>query len=369
MTPGQGSNARPVSSSGRVRWRFDAIGRKIRNENGRAHESLTGSTGSPPIRSLTGSTHEGAPLSLSRIPADDVAPWFYWISVAQGQLPPDLTVHCGMLGDQACLRLIWGGIWTADTRDGHKVFDPGPDGITLYFGPQTRVMPISVTGSYTVITVHLVTGAPPVLGGPAQSELCDRIIVHDDLVGHGKLTSKVPVNEPYEAWTLAVERELRRFLDTTDRRPPDPLSAAFERECLMAPDFGVAEFAASKRISKRTLERAVKRDFGISPKLVQRRARALDMAATLLGVARPEEEPEIRLRYFDQSHLIREMREFFGMRPTELTSGPHPFLRLSAESRQRRRLKALEELEALESAGAAPWRDPGAEPRWQRKPY
>lgn len=307
-------------------------------------------------------------MSLSRTPAGDIAPWFYWISIAEGELPPDLTVRCGMLGDQACIRLIWGGKWTAETLDGHQEYDPGNDGITLYFGPQTRYMPISVTGSYRVITIHLITGAPPVLGGPSQSELRDRIVIHDDLVGHGKLTRKVPVELGYDAWLSAVEQQLRTFLDKTDRPDPDPLTAAFERECLVAPDFAIADFAEAAGVSTRTLERAVQRDFGISPKLVQRRARALDMAATLLGVARPEEEPDMRLRYFDQSHLIREMRHFFGMRPTELTSGPHPFLRLNMESRQRRRLKALEELESLEARGAAPWRDPVTEPGWKDRP-
>jgi AraC-like DNA-binding protein len=320
-----------------------------------------------PIKSRTGSTHGGAPLALSRTPADDIAPWFYWISVAEGELPTDHTVSCGMLGDQACLRLLWGGVWTADTADGHQVFDPGVDGITLYFGPQTRYTPISVTGSYRAITIHLTTGAPPVLGGPSQHELRDRIIVHDDLVGHGKLTGKVPKRRDYEAWMEAVEQQLRKFLDTTERPDTDPLTATFERECLAAPDFAISDFAEANGVSVRTLERAVRRDFGISPKLVQRRARALDMAATLLGVARPEEEPDMRLRYFDQSHLIREMRHFFGMRPTDLISRPHPFLSLNMESRQRRRLKALEELEELEANGAAPWRDPVAEPAWKRE--
>ena len=318
----------------------------------------------PPIRSKTGSTRDGAPLSLAREPAADIAPWFYWIAISEGVLPDDLHVPCGMLGDQACMRLLWGGTWTADTLDGHQVFEPGEEGITLYFGPQTRYMPISVTGSYKAITIHLRTGAPPKLGGPSQAELRDRIIVHEEFVGHGKLTSKVPIENDYESWFLAVETQLRRFLATTTRRLPDALSVDFERECLVQPDFAICDFAAGHGVTGRTLERTIKRDFGMSPKLVQRRARALDMAATLLGVGRPEEEPDIRLRYFDQSHLIREMHKFFGMRPGQLLTGAHPFLRLNIESRQRRRLKALEELEALEASGVAPWRDPSAEPDW-----
>ncbi|MDG5748204.1 helix-turn-helix domain-containing protein [Qipengyuania sp. XHP0207] len=315
-----------------------------------------------PIRSKTGTTHDGAPLALAREPAKDIEPWFYWISVAEGDIAADTTVSCRMLGDQACMRLLWGGTWTAETLDGVQTFVPGDEGITLYFGTQTRAMPISVTGSYKVVTIHLTTGAPPVLGGPSQAALTDRIVIHEDLVGHGHLTSKVPTQAPYEDWIVAVEMQLRRFLATTSRKLPDPISVGFERECLASPDFIIGDFADALGVSCRTVERTIKRDFGISPKLVQRRARALDMAATLLGVARPEDEPEARLRYFDQSHLIREIRRFFGIRPGELVNGAHPFLRMTIETRQRRRLKALEELEAIEASGVAPWRDPVAEP-------
>lgn len=316
-----------------------------------------------PISSKTGTTRQGAPLSLGRQPAEDICTWFHWIGIAEGEMPPDVTVPCGILGDQAYIRLLWGGTWTAETLDGHQVFEPGEHGITLYCGTQTRLMPITVTGSYKMLTIHLTTGAPPVLAGPSQTELRDRIINHDKLVGHGKLTTKIPIDRPYEEWVVAAEEQLRRFLATTSRQLPDPLSVAFERECLASPDFAISDFAAAQGVSSRTLERSIKRDFGIAPRLVQRRARALDMAAVLLGVARPEEEPEMRLRYFDQSHLIREIRRFFDMRPSDLIKGDHPFLRLSIESRQRRRLKALEELEALEASGVAPWRDPVAEPR------
>ena len=148
---GQGQWPSRSIPSGRTEGRTDAIGKEPGNQDGRSEGLAPGGDAEPPIRSLTGSTREGAPLSLSKTPADDISSWFYWISVAEGELPSDLTVRCGMLGDQACIRLIWGGVWTAETLDGHQVFDPGEEGITLYFGPQTRYMPVSVTGSYRVI--------------------------------------------------------------------------------------------------------------------------------------------------------------------------------------------------------------------------
>ncbi|QPC98591.1 helix-turn-helix domain-containing protein [Qipengyuania soli] len=288
--------------------------------------------------------------------------WFDWLSVAEGELPEGATVSCGMLGDQPCMRLLWGGVWTAETRDGHMVFDPGEKGITLYFGPQSRYMPISVTGSYRALTMHLATGAPAVLAGPTQIDLLDRIEVHEDIVGHGKLTSKIPLEQDYECWMQALEEQLRKFLDATGRRLPDPLSASFERECIVAPDFTISEFAAAHGVSTRTVERAVRRDFGVSPTFALRRARALDMAAALLDVAEPGAENEIRLRYFDQSHLIREIRHFFGMKPSELSGRKHPLLSLNMESRQRRRMQALAELEEEGRRGVIPWRERSTPP-------
>ena len=284
------------------------------------------------------------------------------MSVAEGEIPQDTTISCGMLGDQPCMRLLWGGVWTAETRDGHMAFDPGKEGITLYFGSQTRYMPITVTGSYKALTIHLATGAPTVLGGPEQIELTDRVLIHEELAGHGKLTRKIPLDKDYEGWMQALEGEMRKFLDKTDRRMPDPLAAAFERECLVSPDFSVSDFAAAHGVSTRTVERTVLRDFGVSPTMSLRRARALDMAAVLLDVGSPTEENEIRLRYFDQSHLIREIRHFFGMKPSELSGRKHPFLSLNMESRQRRRLQAYEELAQLEERGVAPWRERGTGP-------
>jgi len=82
-------------------------------------------------------------------------------------------------------------------------------------------------------------------------------------------------------------------------------------------------------------------------------------SAVLLGLGLEEDEQEMRLRYFDQSHLIREMRHYFDMTPGQLHNRPHPLLAITAEIRQARRLEALARIGAGENF---PWRDPAAEP-------
>lgn len=312
-----------------------------------------------PIRSLTGATRAGAPLAASRAVAPDLAPWFFWLSAAAGELAAEQTVRCSMLGDHACVRILFGGTWTAQTADGPKVFEPGARGLTLYFGPQTRYMPISVTGSYQVITLMLAAGVAPVRSLPEQAAMLDRIIDYDELAGGEPLSACIPVERSFGHWLAALEAELRLRLAIERPPRPDPIVSAFARECLARPDFRIADFSAGLGVSQRTVERAVKRGFGLAPKQVLRRARALDTAARLLGVALPEEEAAMELRYYDQSHQTRELRRFFGMTPGELARGSHPMLRLNIELRQSRRLLALSRMTEL---AERPWRDPSAEP-------
>ena len=69
-----------------------------------------------------------------------------------------------------------------------------------------------------------------------------------------------------------------------------------------------------------------------------------------------EEEEDIYLRFFDQSHQIREFTAFFGMTPREFIEGGQHLLTLSLEIRQARRLETLHRL------------DPGAIRPWMREP-
>ena len=318
-------------------------------------------TSGPHIRSSTGATRSGSPLATSRAPTEDLRPWFYWWSIAEGSLPDGYRINCGRMNDHACLTIIYCDAWTAHTADGEQVWDPGENGLALYFGPMTQRMPLSIAGRYLAVTLHFNAGAPSVLGFPDQASMLNRIVDFDRMLGRDvPLASLVPRDQPLENWLLALEDEFRKLVHHAHAKVPDPMALAFERECLANPDFTVEEFARLQDVSKRTIERTIKKAFGITPKQALRRARALDMASSLLGVARPEDAPEMEERYFDQSHRIKEIRDFFGMSPGEMQAKPHPFLRLGLEVRQRRRLDALNELEPHE---LGPWRDPDSEPR------
>lgn len=282
-----------------------------------------------------------SPLAATRAPAEDIRDWIYWLCVSEMDMPEGAVLHGGMLTDHAALRIITGGIWTAETADGFRVYDPGDQGMALYFGPQTRHMPLTVTGSFKVLTMHLRAGATTVMGGPDNESSLNRILNHADVVGHGNLGARFDPESPDHGWLDVMETELRKFIDLAAPRKPDAVTTAFERASLTQPEMSVSDFAKELGISVRTLERTVRRDYGVSPKKVLRRARALDMAAAILGVVDPSEEDELELRYFDQSHLIKEIRHFFGMTPGELEHRAVPLVRVNMEIRQTRRLEAM----------------------------
>jgi AraC-like DNA-binding protein len=106
-------------------------------------------------------------------------------------------------------------------------------------------------------------------------------------------------------------------------------------------------------ISQRQLARIVRRDFGMPPKQILRRARALDMASHLRGVADAAEAEALTLRYFDQAQMTREFTQFFGVSPRRFHGRAEPADDAGAGSRQARRLAALERLPPRSAAPLA----------------
>lgn len=84
---------------------------------------------------------------------------------------------------------------------------------------------------------------------------------------------------------------------------------------------------ANVAYSRRQAQRLVERYFGLPPSALARKYRAL-RAATLLTLPslRPELEDEIADAFYDQSHMIREIRLFAGRTPSRLGEPDNPFL-------------------------------------------
>lgn len=293
------------------------------------------------IAPMSGATRDGQPLSYNRAPAPDLAPWVGRLYVTKVAAPADHLLSCGLLNDTAFVRVQLQGAWVADTAAGRETLGNS----ALFFGPQTRRMAVSVTGPFISVGLAFTPGACHALRGPKVAEHLDRLAPLDAVGGNGAqwLSMFDPAASP-EEWCQAMEAAVRQMVARGGGAEPDPVSRRFEAVAHVDPSISVSRFASDCGIEQRRLERLVRRDFGLPPKQVLRRARALDMASHLRGVTDPAEAEELALRYYDQSHLIRDFAHFFGMSPRQFVENPQPLMTLALETRQARRLEMIERL-------------------------
>lgn len=301
----------------------------------------------------TGETKDGVPLSLNRAPAPDLEPWLARIMVAIAQAPEDAIGNGMLCNDAGYVRTAVSVDWTVETADGPlQIRDE-----TFLCGQHSKAMPMRFAGGIQVAGFMLKPGAIRALWGVDDGKLVDRIKPMDFVdIDDAELTSlHTPGIEPAD-WLLAIEDWLRTNIARNGITPPDMLSQRFEEASFADPNQSITEFADKNGVTARTLQRVIKRDFGLTPKQVMRRARTLDLAARLCGVVDMDEEEDIYLRFFDQSHQIREFIAFFGMTPRQFLLDRQGLLTLSLEIRQARR---LETLNRIAPDAIRPWmRDP-----------
>jgi AraC-like DNA-binding protein len=299
-----------------------------------------------------GRTRDGQPISYNRAPAPDLAPWVARLYVSIIDAPADYQIDCGVLLDTPLLHVQLRGDYTVVTADGPVSYGRA----AMYFGPQSKLMPARGSGSFASVGMAGRPGAPFALGWGGLGPFIDRVTPVDTF---GKFSEELlgllsPQATP-ETWLQALEDYVRGHIDRLGRKLPDPVTTRFELLAFADPTANIADFARECDIDQRRLERIVRRDFGLTPKQVLRRARALDMASHLRGVADQAEAEEAMLRYYDQSHLIREFTALFGMSPRQFIAKPQPILTQGLESRQARRLELLERLVPGE---LRPWEQP-----------
>ncbi len=308
------------------------------------------------LRSAHGYARSGDPLSANRAPADDISPWVARLFATDIDAEPDNVVRCGILSDTPVLRVVFRGQWTAETIYGTGRYER----TAVFAGPQTKVMPITVRGPFAVLGVSLKPGAVDALGGPSIAETIDRVIYYDDIYGDKEWGNSETLIDWFgpdgtpESWLDVADKLLRQLIVMHGGKKPDPIIAAFDRAAFADPNLSVRDFAEAHDIGQRRLERLVKRAYGQTPKKVLRRARALDIAADLRGVADDAEGEAMALRYYDQSHMIREFTHFFGVTPKQFARHPAPLMTLTLEARQARRLEVLGR------------NHPGSLPPWRR---
>lgn len=109
------------------------------------------------------------------------------------------------------------------------------------------------------------------------------------------------------------------------------LSASFNPE--------VSELSGVAGYSARQVQRLVERYFGLPPRALARKYRALRAAALLSAPQLSmQDEAEIAEAFFDQPHMIREIAHFVGRTPARLGDATTPYLAEMIDARNLREL-------------------------------
>lgn len=299
--------------------------------------------------STLGTTRDGQPLSYNRAPAADLAGWIARLSVTRLELAPGYELACGLFGDTAAIRIQpRADLTIAPLADPPQRYGKS----ALFWGSQTRLMPLEVHGSLVSIGIAVRPSAFFALMGNEAADYVDKVVELDP-PNSARLQAALAPDALPEEWLRGVEGVLRDIAAERGGIVPEPVTAGFEEIAFLDPGMPIAQAARELDVDRRRLERLVVRDFGMPPKQVLKRARALDMASHLRGVADRDEADAMSLRYYDESHLIREFIALFGMSPRQFTKQPLPLLTLTLEARQARRLEMINRLA------------PGAKRPWQ----
>lgn len=89
----------------------------------------------------------------------------------------------------------------------------------------------------------------------------------------------------------------------------------------------IADLMRAAAYSERQVQRLVERYFGLPPKSLARKYRALRAAALLsFPMLTPEYEAELAEAFYDQPHMIREIQLFVGRTPARLSDDESPYL-------------------------------------------
>ncbi len=115
--------------------------------------------------------------------------------------------------------------------------------------------------------------------------------------------------------------------------PPFEFISVIDNWLLEHTDPDVEALAARTGLSPRQLERMTNRYYGMPPKKLARKYRAL-RAAQALAHGDSLDDTGLGLAFYDQSHLIREIKAFTGLTPTQLKAGQSQLTQATMDGRR-----------------------------------
>ncbi|MFM9852398.1 MAG: AraC family transcriptional regulator [Sphingomonadaceae bacterium] len=182
-------------------------------------------------------------------------------------------------------------------------------------GPTTAAMPFELRGPATMFGVGLLPAGWVAFTGLAANKYVNTTMNAVDIFG-APLSERLP-----ELLLLRSIADMAALMNDVWRgmsRDPSAIPHWFIRavdswlESDVSPDLAALEVATG--LSRRQIERHSKAIYGCPPKLLARKYRAL-RTASAIAHGEGDWQDFVDAAYYDQSHCIREIKEFVGITP------------------------------------------------------
>jgi len=211
--------------------------------------------------------------------------------------------------------------------------------------PLSRATPIEVAGPFHAFGAALTPVGWAALTGLHAGEHRDRLLPAGAVLGPGIDALGQELLAAYRAGTmsgrdcaLAVGGFIGANLKRVNPRHLELVKATGQ---WLAASFNpdVSALAGTAGYSARQVQRLVERYFGLPPRALARKYRALRAAALLSAPQLSlEDEAAISEAFFDQPHMIREIAHFVGRTPARLGDASTPYLAEMIDPRNLREL-------------------------------
>lgn len=170
-------------------------------------------------------------------------------------------------------------------------------------------------------------------GGQSAAEWANRLVDAQDLLGPEVNALGQALVRGYEAGAMRpeemVEQTSRLFARIAKHVPPQHVTIIRAVADWLGSSLSprIEDLEARSAYSPRQLQRLVDRYYGLTPKPLARKYRAT-RAATLLSnpAIPPDQVAHVAEQFYDQSHMIREIRLFAGRTPARLTQPDQPMM-------------------------------------------
>ncbi len=250
---------------------------------------------------------------------------YYYCEIADGTLTDRLRAELGQV------RFIVAGSLQYNFDDGRCVECPP----SLLAGPTASPVTTQARGPFALLGAGLMPAGWSALIGADADELADNVADLAGVVGPAADSAHDAIgNARTDAARVAAAD--RFFIGLLEAARPVPLwfTQLTDDWLIATPNPNVDTLVALSGMSNRQVERWSRRHYGASPKLLSRKYRALQ-AAVRLGSGEADTWAEAAGdSFYDQSHFIREFRQFIGVTPTAFMAGAAPVSRLTIARRR-----------------------------------